>query len=320
MTLGIIGLAISVALTYMIYPRFIEMLQGSDLKQQVSEYALDEFKNKKQTPTFGGLIFVVVPIAVSLVLNGLKFSSDILILTFVFASFALVGLLDDYKIVKEGKNDGISPKVKMGSQLLLSLAFYAMYMAYGGDTIVGVPFMKEGIDIGLLYIPFVMFLLSGTSNAVNLTDGMDGLAGGTVLIAFIPFTWFAFQAGRLDMVLFLMCLIGSLIGFLIYNRKPAQIFMGDVGSLPLGALLAVVSILLSKEILLAVIGFVFVFETVCVIIQRVSWKVRKKRVFRYTPIHYSFTLAGWKEQDVVNLFYIMGLIVMVIGLAMSAIV
>lgn len=318
MTLGIIGFVLSLGLSFFAYPRFIELLHNSDLKQQVSEYALDEFKGKKQTPTFGGLIFVLIPIVVSLVLNGIKFSQDLLMLIFVFASFALVGLVDDYKIVKEGKNDGISPAVKMGSQLVLALVFYFIYRYYGGNTIVSVPFIKDGIDIGFFYIPFVMLILSGSSNAVNLTDGMDGLAGGTTLIALIPFVWIALQAGRLDILMFIMCVIGGLAGFLIYNHKPAQIFMGDVGSLALGALLASISILLSKELLLVVIGFVFVFETVTVIMQRISWKVRKKRIFRYTPIHYSFTLAGWKEQDVVNFFYIMGVIVMVIGLALNA--
>lgn len=320
MTLGMIGFAIALGVSIFVYPRFIELLTNSDLKQQVSEYALDEFKDKKQTPTFGGLIFVVVPIAVTLILNGLKFSQDILLLIFVFASYAIIGLVDDYKIVKEGKNDGIKPATKMIAQLVLAVSFYTIYRFYGGDTVLMIPFVKTGIDIGLFYIPFVMFLLAGTSNAVNLTDGMDGLASGTVLIALIPFAWFALQSARLEIFLFILSVMGSLLGFLIYNRKPAQIFMGDVGSLPLGALLAAVSILLSKEILLAVIGFVFVFETVCVIIQRVSWKIRKKRVFRYTPIHYSFTLAGWKEQDVVNLFYIIGLVVMVIGLAVSALI
>ena len=159
MTLGIIGFVLSLGLSFFAYPRFIELLHNSDLKQQVSEYALDEFKDKKQTPTFGGLIFVLIPIVVSLVLNGIKFSQDLLMLIFVFASFALVGLVDDYKIVKEGKNDGISPAVKMGSQLVLALVFYFIYRYYGGNTIVSVPFIKDGIDIGFFYIPFLMLML-----------------------------------------------------------------------------------------------------------------------------------------------------------------
>lgn len=318
MTTALFGFILSLGITLFLYPKFIETLSSSEIQQEVSEYALEEFKQKAKTPTFGGLIFVVVPIAVSLLLNGLNFSKDLILLIFVFASYGLIGLIDDYKIVKEGKNDGISPKVKLLSQLGLSLIFYFLYILYGGNTLLNLPF-TNGVDLGFLYIPFIMFLLSGTSNAVNLTDGMDGLAGGTVVIALIPFTWFAYQANRMEIVLLLLSVLASLLGFLVYNRKPAQIFMGDVGSLALGALLASVSVLLGKEILLAVIGFVFVFETVTVIMQRISWKLRKKRIFRYTPIHYSFTLAGWKEQDVVNMFYIAGIVCMLIGFALGAI-
>ncbi|CAM4282484.1 phospho-N-acetylmuramoyl-pentapeptide-transferase [Erysipelothrix inopinata] len=318
MVIGIVAMFVSFVVALVVYPKFIKALQKMDVKQQISEYALEEFKNKKKTPTFGGVIFVLVPILVAIIFNGFKMNAELFLLLFIYFAYALIGFVDDYKIVKEGKNDGISPRAKFLSQLVLAVVFYVIYQAIGGDNTIVIPFVDKPWDIGLLYLPFVMLVLSGTSNAVNLTDGMDGLAGGTALIAFVPFAYFAFADGNYGMFMFILTIIGSLIAYLVYNRKPAQIIMGDVGSLSLGAVLGSIAILLHKEILLVVVGGVFVFETLCVIIQRTSWKLRHKRVFRYTPIHYSFTLSGWKEKDVVNFFYILGLIFMVIGFALNA--
>ncbi|AZK44534.1 MULTISPECIES: phospho-N-acetylmuramoyl-pentapeptide-transferase [Erysipelothrix] len=319
MIVGIIAMLTAFALSVVAYPRFIKYLQTSNMEQKVSEYALEEFKNKQKTPTFGGFIFVVVSVLVALVFNGFNFNGSVLLLIGVYAMYALIGLIDDYKIVKEGKNDGLSPKVKMFSQLLLAVLFYVIYIKMGGDNKLALPFMKEPIDLGWFYLPLLMFIFAGASNAVNLTDGMDGLAGGTSVIAFAAFAFVAYTLNRMDVFMVLLAVIGGLLGFLVYNRKPAKIIMGDVGSLALGALFAGVSVLLNKEILLAIVGGVFVFETLCVIIQRTSWKLRHKKVFKYTPIHYSFTLNGWKEENVVNFFYALGVAFAIIGLALNAI-
>lgn len=318
MVIALVGLVSSLVLTFLGYPYFIKYLDSKNTQQQVSEYALDAFKNKKKTPTFGGFLFVTIPSIVMILLNGLKVDRSLFLLVFAFCIYALIGFIDDYKIVTEGKNDGISAKTKMGFQLLFAVVFYGIYITTGGNNTIKIPFITQAIDLGYLYIPFIMFLFSGASNAVNLTDGMDGLAGGTMIIALIPFAYLAYSANEAGVLLFILSLIGGLLGFLIYNRKPAQIFMGDVGSLALGAALAGISVLLNAEMLLVVIGGVFVFETVCVIIQRISWKVRKKRVFKYTPIHYSFIISGWREADVVNLFYAIGLICMVLGFVLIA--
>ncbi|CAM4326881.1 phospho-N-acetylmuramoyl-pentapeptide-transferase [Erysipelothrix aquatica] len=318
MEIALLGLVASAILTILAYPRFIAFLETRGSKQTVSEYALDAFKNKKKTPTFGGALFVIVPIVVALILNGFNVNRDLWLLVLVFGSYAFIGFVDDYKIVTEGKNDGISPRAKMLSQLVLSVVFYVIYIQTGGDNLLAIPFVKQPIDLGIGYLFLIMFMFAGASNAVNLTDGMDGLAGGTTLIALIPFAYLAIKLGRNSVLLFILSLIGALIGFLVFNRKPAKIFMGDVGSLALGAALAAISVLLGAELIFAVVGGVFVFETVCVIIQRTSWKIRKKRVFRYTPIHYSFTLNGWEETDVVNLFYAIGLVCMVIGSVLIA--
>lgn len=315
---AIIGFITAFGVSMILYPRFITFFNESNIKQAVSEYALDEFKNKAKTATFGGLVFVSVSIFISLFINGFNFSKDLTLLIYLLFSYALIGFIDDYKIIKDGKNDGLKAKHKFLLQMLLAVIFFILFKLMGGSTVLEIPFTKISIDSIYIYLPLVLFLLTGTSNAVNLTDGMDGLAAGTFIISLIPFAWFAYKLERLEILLFIMTLMGALLAFLYYNKKPAKIFMGDVGSLPLGAFLAGLSILMKLEFFLAIFGFVFVFETITVIIQKISWKTRGKRVFRYTPIHYSFTLSGWKEQDVVNIFYIIGIIAMVVGLALSA--
>ena len=315
---AVIGFIVSFGVSMYVYPRFIQFFNESNIKQAVSEYALDEFKNKAKTATFGGLVFVSVAIFVSLLINGFNFSKDLTLLIYLLFSYALIGFVDDYKIIKDGKNDGLKASHKFLLQMLLAIVFFILFKLMGGSMVLDIPFTKISIDSIYVYLPLVLFLLTGTSNAVNLTDGMDGLATGTVIISLIPFAWFAYKLERIEIFLFIMTLMGALLAFLYYNKKPAKIFMGDVGSLPLGAFLAGLSILMKLEVFLAIFGFVFVFETVTVIIQKISWKTRGKRIFRYTPIHYSFTLSGWKEQDVVNIFYIIGIIAMIVGLALSA--
>lgn len=318
MLIGILGFGLSFALAVVLYPKFIAYLQANDISQKPSEYALDEYKNKKPTVTFGGLLFVLIPVLVVLVLSLLMPSAMTFLVLIIFLAYGMIGLVDDYLIIKKANNDGLKASHKMLLQVVLAIIFYFGYLQLGGNTKLQIPFVESGFDIAFLYPILVVFMMSGASNAVNLTDGMDGLASGTVLISLIPFVYFAYLAGNNSLLLLILSLMGALLGFLVFNRKPAQIFMGDVGSLPLGALLAMIAIVLNKEILLAIIGGVFVFETVTVVIQQLSVKLRGKRVFRYTPIHYSFTLNGWKEKDVVMFFYALGLTFMLIGLGLSA--
>ncbi|CAM3662415.1 phospho-N-acetylmuramoyl-pentapeptide-transferase [Erysipelothrix urinaevulpis] len=319
MLIGLLGLGISFVLGLLLYPRFIDFLQKNNVSQKPSEYALDEYKNKKPTVTFGGVLFVVIPVLVSLVMLLFQPEPMTLLIMVIFVLYAMIGLIDDYKIIKEGKNDGLKASKKFLYQLVLAVVFYFFYQLNGGKNILAVPFMENGIDLKWAYPLLVFFIMTGTSNAVNLTDGMDGLATGTMLIALIPFAYFAKIAQMTALFVFVLSVMGALLSFLVFNKKPAKIFMGDVGSLPLGALLAMIAIVLNKELLLAVIGGVFVFETITVIMQKISWKTRGKRIFKYTPIHYSFTLSGWKEKDVVLFFYALGLTFMLIGFGLSAI-
>lgn len=317
MEIVIITMILSFVVAALCYPKFIAYLEAKNSKQQVSEYALEAFKNKKKTPTFGGVIFVVVPILVAMIINGFNFNNNLYLLLFVYGSYGLIGFIDDYKIVTEGKNDGLSPRSKMLMQLALAVVFYILYRMSGGNNEIVIPFTRSSLDLGLLYLPFIMFMFSGSSNAVNLTDGMDGLAAGTTLIAMVPLIFVAYTSNS-SILIGLVSIFASLAAFMVYNKKPAKIFMGDVGSLSLGAMLAAAAVLLKIEALYVIIGGVFVFETLCVIIQKISWKTRKKRIFKYTPIHYSFTLSGWNEEDVVKFFYAIGLVFMVMGLVLIA--
>ncbi|MPN07588.1 Phospho-N-acetylmuramoyl-pentapeptide-transferase [bioreactor metagenome] len=176
------------------------------------------------------------------------------------------------------------------------------------------PFTDLVVNLGWLYIILVFIMFTGSSNAVNITDGMDGLAAGTCFFALIPFILFAWQNELPYIALFILGVLGSLLGYLKYNLHPARIFMGDTGSLALGGLLAALAFVLKQEIALIFIGGVFVYETLCVILQIGSVKIRKKKIFKYTPIHYSFVINGMNEVNVVKMFWMMGFCCMVIGL------
>lgn len=312
MNKGLLSLGLTFVIGFVLYPIFIEYLKKSTAEQEVSEYALDEFKDKERVVTFGGLIFVLLPIVVTFILNIFNLSVDLLLIMFMFLAYGVLGFVDDYLIIKEGKNDGVSAKQKLIVQFGLAAIFFVVYRLNGGSTVINFPIINYSINIGILYMPFVMFMLAAYSNAINLTDGMDGLATGTSIIAFIPLLIFAYKQNNI-IFSFLLSVIGALLAFLVYNHKPAKIFMGDVGSLALGSLFAIASVYLNLEVLSLIIGGVFVFETVTVIMQVTYFKKTGKRFFKYTPIHYSFTLSGWKEEHVVYFFWLLGLICAIIG-------
>lgn len=304
---------ISLTLTLILYSRLIPRFKKLKMHQSISEYALKEFKEKEITPTLGGTVFVTVTTGVSLVLTKFdvfNFSYILVLLTFI--GYSLIGFLDDYKIIRDGKNDGLSPKVKLLLQLVLAIIFTWVYLNNAPGTL-KVPFIDDPLNLGVFYSLLVIFMFVGSSNAVNLTDGMDGLSSGTSIIALIPFTIFAMQQSQLSLAIFFLSLLGSLLGYLYFNRKPAKIYMGDCGSLALGGMFAASALVLKKELLLIVIGGVFVIETLSVIIQITSVKLFKKRVFPYTPIHYSFTIKGIREEATVKLFYAVGIVFAILG-------
>ena len=317
--MNILALPLAFLSTYLLYPAFITKMDRLNTHQSVSEYSLDEFKSKKKTPTMGGILFVLMPLILALILQPKTFTAlNMGIVYLTYLGYGLIGFWDDYKIVVEKNNDGLKASHKFLAQLILAIAVYLIYRAFA-NSLITIPFFTNPIDFGFLYIILVFIMFTGASNAVNLTDGMDGLAGGTSIIALLGFFALTYKAGNLPLANFILMVIGSLSAYLTYNLHPAKIIMGDTGSLALGGLLAVIAMVLKQEFLLIVFGGVFVFETLCVMIQIGSVKLFKRRVFRYTPIHYSFTLSGWKETRVVYFFWLLGLICAIIGLILGGV-
>lgn len=305
---------LSFGLSFILYPLFINFLNKKQHQQIVSEFSLDSFKAKAKTPSLGGVLFVLIPVIslVVLIPNSL-YDTRIMLVLLVYLAYGLIGFIDDYKIILERNNKGLSARVKFMMQLVLAIIFYFVFRQ-GLSTSIDLPFTDYSIDLGLIYALFVLFIFTGSSNAVNLTDGMDGLAGGTSLIALIPFAVFSYIQNEIYVFAFICALMASLIAYLWFNKHPAKIIMGDTGALALGAVLAAIALVLKQEFSFVFIMAVFIYETLCVMIQIGSVKLFKKRVFKYTPIHYSYTLSGWKETNVVYFFWFLGFVAMLIGL------
>lgn len=306
----------SFGFAFILYPFLIRFLNNRNHQQSVSDYALDSFKEKKKTPILGGVLFIILPIVSTLVLPTLRNDSKIGMIILAYLGYGLLGFADDLKIIIEKNNKGLSARFKFMIQILLALVFYVLFKQVL-STMITIPIFNIRFDLGWGYALLVLVMLAGSSNGVNLTDGMDGLAGGTSLIALAAFAILAYLQNERSVLYLIMAMMGSLSAYLVFNRHPAQIFMGDTGALALGAGLAAIALVLKQELTFILIGGVFVYETLCVMLQ-ISWvKLFKKRLFRYTPIHYSFTLAGWNERHVVYFFWALGFLCMGLGLGVA---
>ena len=293
----------------------IPFLKKLKAGQNINIY-VEAHRNKAGTPTMGGLIFIIPTFAITLFLlltGKIEYSVNLVIVLFVFLSYGLIGFLDDFISLRRKTNKGLTQFQKILLQLIVALVFYVLFRQYtAGDSYLRISALGIDWNLGWFYGVFILFLLVGSSNDVNLTDGLDGLAGGLSAIAFLAFGLIAMGSwwieGNSDMGIFCFILMGSIMGFLVYNSNPAKVFMGDTGSLTLGATMATIAILTSHELSLAVIGGVFVIETLTVIIQISSVVLLKRRVFLMTPIHHHFERLGWRENDIVKLFWIVGFI------------
>lgn len=294
----------------------IPILRRKKIGQRISIFVGDTHKKKEGTPTMGGLIFVLPTIIATLALlltNKIELTPNLIIILFVFVSYAFIGFLDDFLSIRKKNNEGLTTYQKLFLQLIVALIFFYLYMQKGGSTALVVTTLGINIEMGWFYGVFLLFILIGASNAVNLTDGLDGLAGGLSAIAFIAFSLISLAVGFEEIGIFSFILTGSLIGFLIFNTHPAKIFMGDTGSLSLGAVMAAVAILTHREITLLVVASVFVVETLSVILQVLWLRVFKRKLFLMTPLHHHFEKLGWKETDIVKLFWVVGLILTMAG-------
>ena len=294
---------------------FVPLLRKIKAGQTASRY-VKAHQSKSGTPTMGGIIFTVstmVTIFALYITKKINISWNLLIILFVFFGYGIIGFIDDYKKIKYKSNEkGLTRIQKLIMQVVIAIVFFFLYIRNGSNPVIEIYALNISVNLGFMYGFFILFMLVGTSNAVNLTDGLDGLAGGLSFIAFLVYGMIAWNsnwmAGNDEVAIFCFILSGSLLGFLVYNAHPAKVFMGDTGSLALGGTLATVAILTHRELSLAVIGGVFVIETLSVILQIASVKLRGKKLFLMTPIHHTFEKLGWAEVDIVRLFYIVGFI------------
>lgn len=299
----------------------IPLLKKIKAGQRINIY-VDAHKNKAGTPTMGGFIFIIpclITVILLLFTGKMNYSVNLFIILFVMISYGMIGFLDDYISLKNNTNKGLTQSQKLFLQFIVALIFYVLFRHFGdGDSVLRITLFNFEWNLSWFYGLFILFLLVGTSNAVNLTDGLDGLAGGLSAVAFLAYGLIAWGSHWIsdyqDIGIFCFILVGCIMGFLVFNSHPAKVFMGDTGSLSLGATLATVAILTSHEFSLAVIGGVFVIETLSVIIQIFSVVVFKKKVFLMSPIHHHFERLGWSEGDIVKLFWIAGFIFCLLAL------
>lgn len=305
---------ISTVLTALVMPFYIKMLKSRNLNQSVSEYALEEYKQKQKTPIMGGLVFVVVPLIVlAIVYPEAYVNKETLMIIVSFVSYCLVGFWDDVLILLRHNNEGLSPRFKLILEIIITIIIFFAFRDVLSLSI-DIPFTNSSIKLPwFIFLPFMILLYTAEANAVNFTDGMDGLCAGVSFIALIPFVIISNVKGMHHITILIMPILGGLIGYLFFNFHPAKIFMGDSGSLALGALFASLSIILNKEIALFFIGGIFVWEMFCVCLQLSSVKLFHKRVFSYTPIHYAFVLKGHNEVKVVTMFYFLACILAITG-------
>ncbi|MCI1857622.1 MAG: phospho-N-acetylmuramoyl-pentapeptide-transferase [Sporolactobacillus sp.] len=314
----LLGLAISFLITLAVAPLLIPLLRKLHFGQYIRKEGPKSHQKKAGIPTMGGVIFLV-SITASVIFLAMKYgvvSQDTYMLLFVTLGFGLIGLIDDFIKVVMKRNMGLTSKQKILAQLVIAVIFWFFVTRFDYSTAVAFPGTNWSLNLHWFYPLFAIFLLVGVPNATNLTDGLDGLLGGLAAISFAAYAVIDFydpmQALSGDAV-FAMIMVGAMLGFLIFNAHPARVFMGDTGSLAIGGALAGMAILTHTEILLAIIGGVYVIETLSVIIQVISFQTTGKRVFRMTPIHHHFELSGWSEWKVVVIFWLVGLLLALIG-------
>ena len=308
-----IGFLLSSILGLLLVP----LLKKIKVQQKISVFVAETHRKKDGTPTMGGLIFIVPTVVATLALlitGKIPYTSNLGIVLLVFIGYAFIGFLDDFLSIRKHNNEGLTTYQKLFLQVLIAVAFFYIYMESGGQTSWVVGTLHIDVEMGWLYGLFILFVLVGASNAVNLTDGLDGLAGGLSAIAFVAFSLISLMVGFEDIGIFSLILVGSIVGFLIYNTHPAKVFMGDTGSLALGGVMGAIAILTHRELTLLVVAGIFVIETLSVIIQVFWVQVFHKKLFLMTPLHHHFEKLGWEETDIVKLFWVFGLILAMAGI------
>jgi len=321
-------------IVFLIGAPFIKFIESHKITGPIREDGpIDHIVKKVGTPTMGGVLILIGILFGTLLWADLS-NSYVWVLLMVVTSFGLLGAIDDYLKIKRNNSRGISSGMKIISQIVLSFIAVILLIQFGDSEHLKnlyFPFFKNLVlHLGLFFIPFAIFIIVGSSNAVNLTDGLDGLATVPVMLVALSFTLICYVVGNTvfseylqipyiadvgETSIFCGSIVGSCLGFLWYNAPPAKIFMGDTGSLSLGGSLGAISIISKHEIVLAIVGGLFVLETASVIIQVLSYKLTGKRVFKMAPLHHHFEKKGWAESTVVIRFWIISIILALVGLA-----
>jgi phospho-N-acetylmuramoyl-pentapeptide-transferase len=313
-------------------PFIIAWLKRLKVGQAIRLDGPETHLKKAGTPTMGGVLIIFSLVTSTLLWQDLH-NWRIWLVTGTLVALGLLGFLDDYLKVTKRNSDGLPAWAKLAGQFVVAIAVALIlyFLRNEETTLLYVPFLKNPVcDLGALWVPFAVLLIVGESNAVNLSDGLDGLAAGLLLMVFIALAIISYLSGRADfseylgmpyiagageVTIFCLAAVGACVGFLWFNAHPAEVFMGDVGALSLGGVIGVISLIIKKEILVLIIGGMFVLEAASVIIQVISFKLRKKRVFLMSPIHHHFEKAGWDETKVVIRFWILGGLFAIIALS-----
>jgi len=325
----------ALVISFILGPWLIERLRGIKMGQFIRQEGPQSHQIKAGTPTMGGIL-INIAILIPTLLWADILNPYIWIVLFVTFGYGTIGFIDDYRKMARKQNEGLTAKEKFTMQIVVAL-LAGLAIAYlpsihnNYSTVLTFPFLKFlHVNLGWFYIPFIVVMLVGASNAVNLTDGLDGLAIGSTLIAAVTYTILTYAAGNFrvadylriawvpqagELAVFCGAMVGASLGFLWFNAHPAEVFMGDVGSLALGGAIGCLAVMIKQEILLVLVGGLFVIEALSVIIQVASFKMTGRRVFRMSPLHHHFELSGWKETKVVVRFWIVAIIFSMLALA-----
>ncbi|MEA4825735.1 MAG: phospho-N-acetylmuramoyl-pentapeptide-transferase, partial [Clostridium sp.] len=308
MSLMIYSVLVAFFISILQGPILIPLLHKLKFGQNIRDEGPESHKKKSGTPTMGGIIFIIsCIITVFIILK--KPGSETTLAMFAFVGFGIIGFIDDLLKIIHKKNEGLKAYQKMLLLVIVSaiVAFYAYNSPKIGSSIL-IPFTHKTWDLGMFYVPFIIVYFAATTNAVNLTDGLDGLATSVTLLVMTFFAVVSYATGHYTLSIFCATVGGALLGFLRYNAHPAQIFMGDTGSLALGGAVGVVAMILKLPLIVVIVGGIYVAETISVILQVASFKLFGKRIFKMSPLHHHFELSGWHETKIVTVFSIITVI------------
>lgn len=307
----ILTFVIGVIIALILGPITIPLLRRLKFGQNIREEGPKSHLKKAGTPTMGGIMFILSTAIVMLIMSD-SFSEKGMVALYSLIAFGFIGFLDDILKILKKQSEGLKAWQKMLLLLIVSGAFgYYSYVNLPHDIVI--PFTSFKLPLGVLYVPFVIFVYAAMTNAVNLTDGLDGLASTVSVLVLTFFAVIAFTMKHESLAVFSIVLAGGLLGFLKFNAYPAKVFMGDTGSLAIGGAIATIALVLELPLILVIVGGIYVFETLSVILQVSSYKLRGKRLFKMAPIHHHFEQVGWSETKIVTVFSIITVILCFIG-------